>query len=516
MSSGKDETVAAATNDVIIALQRNACNFLVNWDLTRTYPASLASRKEGFTEEWGSNIDADDSNPVQGPSSSFTSTPATCPVRLVQYRPAWLEQLVLRIGSIPHVVFNASYAVVEATGPLPYLQVLQPINATTTRMSRKISSSSDRGAVTNRPAMVGRHSLGAASAGNAILDYLKEFGGVDLDADLTIPQRQQAVLYMSLLRDTLQPCLTVLRYQADDHAWEQIYKPQCLRAGSAVGSGDSWVTWGWASWQAWCERVHAISSLGRSQRSHSVETAVHEARKAYAVLDERLQRSTYLLDTNQPCIVDCILWDHLMQALSDIYLVVVLADYPALLRFTQHIWNTYQFGSGVDSCTNVAAAAAAAAAIPSLSVWNLEENLSNAFNSTPLSLQSCAADGDSRRERYQTALQMMQELALVQQDLSETLLLAKKHREHSSTLPKPRPFATWHRWRMGDSYFSKASNGTDSHHKDGSGGGGGNNTVGTEELVRREYQRNDEIWLASVAATTLALFLTFGLAGGQR
>lgn len=522
-----------SNNDVWCAVQRKLSNALLNWDLHRPYTASLAVRTEGFTEEWGY-----DANHHQNPKNhhqqqqqqddewrkkwdepdnhevAMETSPQrhpTCRLRLVQFRPAWTEQLVLRVTGTPHLVLNSAYAVTEATGPLPYLQDLDGGTETNTDDGQR------------PPAMVGRrHAANRLNSDNAIHDFLKQHRGIDLDRTLSDSQRHQSDLFTLLIRDTLCPCLTVLRYQADSAAWEQIYRPQCMVAAAAAGSSSSnqqhysWLWWWWrkkplASWQAWSERVQAVSSLTLQQRSQSTDAATATARRVYAVLEDQLVRqlqqtttkgrSNYLLGTVKPSTVDCLLWDHLMQAVTDIHLVVVLADFPALLQFTQHIWNAYQFGAAVDDNCTIET---------SLSVWNLEENAANSFNEVPL----LSARVVKENEGFRHAIDLMEMLSVVQQDLHKALVLAKKHRRGTDTATtaaqKRQFFATWHRWRMGDSCFPSAK-------RDGGGvpPDAAAAATGTEELMRREYQRNDEIWMASVAATTLAIILGFGFAGGN-
>jgi hypothetical protein len=489
-----------SSNDVLCAVQRKLSNFVQNWDLHRPYLPSLAVRTEGFTEEWGKTTQCANQDEMwlqweqeQVAELCATQQPAS-PVRLVQYRPAWMEQLALRVAGVPHIVLNSAYAVSELTGPLPYLQDLGTDGTD--------GKSSDTTAQ-QCPAMVGRtHSALNSTVENAILDYLKQHRGIDLDRTLNDLQNQQSVLFTLLIRDTLTPCLTLLRYQADTAAWEQIYRPQCMAAAAAASSNNSWYK-PLASWQAWSERVQALSSLTRQHRSQSRESTITTARRAYAVVEQQLQntsRSSYLLDTAKPVVVDCLLWDHLLQAVTDIHLVVVLADFPAILQYIQKIWDTFQFGAAVDDNTTIR---------DSLSVWNFEENASNAFNEIPL----LPARVKKENETFQHAIDLMEKISVAQHDLQKTLILAKKQRLQDDALTKTaqrQPLATWHRWRMGDSYFPASRGSAPPTTSDTTA------TTATEELMRRAYQRNDEIWMASVAAITIAIVLGFGFAGNNR
>lgn len=526
--------------DVWALLQREFSNAMWNWEGRRPYTASLAVRTLGFTEEWGASDetrenegDDDDDGGEPGLREFLREQPPpdadnTTIIRLVQFRPAWLEQLVLRVAGIRHRVINSPYAVTEATGPLPFLQgCSSDATATTSTTSNKIMSHSS--AKTGIPVLVGRsqglHSIGfdqsinfdesddkSPKSGNAILDYLYHFREVDLDGSLSRLQIQESILYSSLILNTLQPSLAILRYQADPHAWQQTYKPQCIRAGVCnrfpLNSGHfSWMEcfsspWLFAAWQAGQERAHALSSIPRLQRAQSIQTTIAKVRKVYQLLEDRLQASTYICQAStQPCLADCLLWDHLMQALSDIHLVIVLAEFPALLRFTQLIWSKYLFDVGVDVDSSIGGTDAM-----SLSVWNLEENVSNAFNLLPqLPRRYQHPDGD-KKNSLDCTLDMMEKLSIFRRDLQQTLMSAKNRRqsEKNGRCHSKIELDTWHRWRMGDGYFPRRQT-TDRECS----------TTAADELIRREYRRNDEIWLASIFAATLGVFLCFGMNAGK-
>ena len=110
-----------------LAVERSL-NTTRNWNQTRPYTASLSERTEGFTERFGdANVDPSAEcwrKEMQSIESICATEHPPQPIRLVQYRPAWLEQLALRISGLPHVVINSPYAVTEGTGPLPFLQDL--------------------------------------------------------------------------------------------------------------------------------------------------------------------------------------------------------------------------------------------------------------------------------------------------------------------------------------------------------------------------------------------------------
>ena len=466
--------------DIWYAVQSKVSNALQNWDLHRPYTPRLEHRIQGFTEEWDAAALSDEHHIKEEDSKAIQHQDyPNCNVRLFQYRPAWLEQLVLRVGGISHVVFNSPFAVTEATGPLPFLQDLD--------------GGGPKGGITSPPAMIGR---GQAPVGtksdNGILEYLTLNRGIDLDSVLvTEEQLQQSTLYTTILRDTLGPCLLSLRYHSDPMAWNQIYRPQCLRASS----GNQWNKPIIAMWQAWSEKVKAVSLLPPSIRLQSKESILALARKTYAIFEHQIQfqqssSRNYLLGTEKPTIVDCLLWDHLMQAMADIHLIVILADFPGLLKFSQRIWDKYSFGSVIDR--NIAQSSQSS----SCGIWNLEENVSNAFAEIPLLPSRKKAEGDG----FESAIDQMEKIALPYLDLRKTLVLVKNRRSESlHVVNRHVPFATWHSWRMGDGFFPNKS------------AAAVPNTA--EDQVRRQYQRNDEIWMASISAATILVMLSFGLTG---
>jgi hypothetical protein len=470
------------------SLQRNVSNTLQNWDTQRPYSARLDERIQGFTEEWDSiNATVDDSNNVVSarnhhPRQHDIGSPdqllhPECRIRLHQYRPAWLEQLVLRVGKVPHVVINSPYAVTEVTGPLPYLQDFD-------------------GGVTNKdspPAMVGRYQIiDETNVQNSILDYLKQHRGVDLDSILLDEEQiQKSASFVAILRDTLNPCLLALRYNADSSAWDQIYRAQCISATS--GSSNTWMCRPMLGmWQARSERVHSISNLTTSHRRQTKESIIEMTRCTYAIFEHQLKTNQskskqFLLDTDRPTMVDCLLWDHVMQALADIHLVIVLADFPALLNFTQNIWDKYSFGTIIEDVHSQGSSAW---------VWNMEENAMNAFTRIPLIPESQQIENGSVTS---TGVDLINKLSMLQTDLRKSLALAKQQRSTISyQIYRHQSWATWHRWRMGGGFLPIIK-------------GTRNDTTATEESSRRQYERNDEIWMMSVVATTVIAMVGFGL-----
>ena len=302
------------TMPVVADIHLACANAIQNWSLSRSYLPSLAERREGFTETWhdddkGAAWSEED---AEAPASS----PAPLLMKLVQFRPAWKEQLMLRISKIPHEVVNSKYAVYELTGPLPCLQ----------------------------------EAASAVGCNQDLQKYLQERKSVDLDGKLTLAQQQDSVLLTLLTTELLVPAHTYLCFK-DSQQWEQFTKPQCV---TAAGGGDShFLRHPFAHWQAWSERVQFLQKTKFQSQDEAKEAAL----AAYDVLEQRLttDSSSFLLGTADPTKVDCLLWDHLMQVVlsSNSQLSSILAEScPKLLAYTQRIWERYEFSTVEANGTN--------------------------------------------------------------------------------------------------------------------------------------------------------------------
>ena len=216
----------------------------------------------------------------------------------VQYRPAWLEQLALRIAGLPHVVINSCYAVTEVTGPLPYVQDLSA----------------------DPPIMTGR--MHWSTNNNAILEYLKTAHNLDLNKPLEdLPDLQfRARAYKSLICETLGPCLAFLQYH-DKEAWQQINRPRCLLAGSNGGRPM------FASLQCRSERVHALSRLPPEIQSLSRDDVINRTREVYQVFDHLLQKNQTVLGTPTLTLID---------VLRKFIIKILFKVYPTTYYNTHH------------------------------------------------------------------------------------------------------------------------------------------------------------------------------------
>jgi hypothetical protein len=524
-------TAAVIDDDEVgLALRGRILNLTHNWDQSRQYHASLSQRVEGFTEVWGDPT----SQPVVGGRTQDASTSPGSgssksndwtvdegrslehilelpypqrSITLFQYRPAWEEQLALRVLKMKFVVVNCPFAVWEATGPLPCLRDL-----------RSPGIEHDAGAAASTvhpPVLVGRRqqhlpaSSDSSPPSNSILHYLQESyingdgnsaknDGAELrDWDrgfLNPSQKNQAQVFVELVRGTIEPCLAVLGL--DWMAHEQVYRHQALRA-SCGGSLESpwWVRWhGW--WQVWSERVHVTRQLSASQRSMTVQQALERPRAAFRMLEGHLlsvhsNGTGFIMGTDEAVLIDIVLWPCLARSLSNLHMVVVLAEFPALCRYAQHVWDSFF---------------ALKSSREDWEVWNAHENSRNAFGDLPMMTPSRPTSKFPRD--FTHALDLMKHLSLQRHDLHEQLLLtqqeAKKCASPHLTAP---PFQTFHRWRFGDSYRPRSKHG---------GVASGPASTSThdrqEEKALREYQKRDEFWIVTVFAASVSAVLLFGYA----
>ncbi|GAX26968.1 hypothetical protein FisN_9Lh272 [Fistulifera solaris] len=422
-----------------------------NWYNHRRYEASLARRVEGFTEELPSSKDDNDDNDNDTDVPSPSSSPSSL-LRILQFQPAWEEQLLLRLAALPHTVWNSSYAVTEAVGPLPALQDL------------------------SRAAMMGRSSTISSTSSNTsnkspIIEYLERYHGLVLDH-----QHDDIPIYLSLVQKELEPCRITLLCQ--DEEWNSVYKQRCIQAGGGRLS----------QWQARSYRRFLKYQQSYTDRHMTTTTAVERVRHVYALFEHKRSsslsssNSRWILGTTQPTRLDVALWDHLMHALTDVHLVIVLAEFPLLLTFVQKVWDDY-FANPTEEWQ----------------IANALQNATNPFAQVPSLLWSPQRE---EKEFFRHAVELMEQLSVQDRNLIETVRVAKEARLLQTKVDPNEAFRTWHRWRKGGPYYPTTNN--------------NNNAQGSDEKVRREYHRSDEAWIASMALSTIMAMCVFGVIGGSR
>lgn len=449
---------------------------IFNLDSSRFVAAPRDTRSEGWTEAWGAN-ESEVQDPThwqldEGAVSSILATEyPQLPLVLSQFRPAWLEQLVLRMAGVPHIVLNSAHCASEATGPLPFLR--------------------DHSEPTKPPVLVGQHHPSNIVPPNPlghnyILEYLKSHRGVDLDKSLeTEEQRSLSLCFFKLIQLELNPILTYLRYE-DFSAWEQVYRRQYLMASSP--DSENWISHLKGRFQAALERLSARRRMAEYSRFTSVQKAVNQARDAYQALEFQLIKhgKEFLLgnDSGKPSLVDAILWAHLADALCDVHLVIVLADFPHLVKYFRNIYKRY-FTETREEWDK----------------WNQTQNLANAFQKElPLFNQKVklAASG------FQDAIELMQSLSLRNQSLQDVLDTAKAKRSTENwPTPTPKTETLLYRWTMGEKLLRNKAK------EDVKADDPNENPV--RKKMIQEQTRNDQIWLSGVAGVSaIAILLLQG------
>jgi Glutathione S-transferase, C-terminal domain len=221
------------------------------------------------------------------------------------------------------------------------------------------------------------------------------------------------------------------------------------------------------------------SVVGPSCGSKSAKTM---ARPCYATLETSLENQNYLLGTPTPSTVDCMLFDHLAEALCNVHLVIVLADFPKLVQFFQKLYETH-FGLGD---------------MDEWSTWNRQENLVNAFQTLPIETKR----GGTSDRPFKNALELMQSLSVHQHDLPEVLVVMKQKRAQE-TKPKPiKEYSTLYRWRMGDDLMEKSKAEEDNSNNDETDK---TTKQSPQEKWRKDQKYSDEVWISAVFAVSLAV-----------
>lgn len=496
-----------------ILAQSFVANGIFNLDSKRFASPTLDHRKRGWTEAWGvedTNLSSDDlatkeyhdhleSLDNDAISSTLLATPypqqlsskssAPIEVTLFQYRPAYLEQVVLQMLNIPHIVVNCAYVATEATGPLPCL--------------RELSKEADRASV-----LVGRHHTSrhaSPAARNHILDYLLKAqssdttdGGNVLDKHLTKQQRAQSTAFATMIQSELQTILHFLRYE-DLDAWEQVYRPQALQASKST----SYLAHMGGRVQAWSERAMGRRRLGEAVRSMSIAQAIERAKEIYACLETQLggnqqqmsgednsnkTSDTYLLGAAKPSLVDAMLFDHLADALCDVHLVVCLADFPNLVAYFSNMCNRFFITSGGSSKTT-----------PEWLTWNRRQNRDNPFHQLPI-----AMNRKSTKPHFKDAIELMQSLSMRIQKLQEVLDVTKRKRvEEPWPAPSDPTKSNLYRWRMGEDLMQRKKAPEEEDPMMASP---------QRKKLLRDQQRNDQIWASGVlGVSALAIILLRGM-----
>ena len=530
-----------------ILIQSMISNGIYNLDSTRFQKASLDTRSEGWTEIWGgkeeqqqeqtmqdekeeeSKENDDDNKPVvpaerivlvfEDTTNSMWAEvdDPSINVLLTQYRPAWLEQMVLKMANIPYIVVNSTHHCNEATGQLPYLTDYSACTTTTGNQQQKKQQQS------KLPMLIGRHhpsNLIERHHKNSILTYLKEYRNVDIDEMglTTDHQRALSQSFLSLIQTDLQNCLLYLRYE-DHDAWEQVYRKQYIQAscpkhhyyynqqqqGKGTDVNVNWFLQLRGRYQAMTERtVERRRLIEYTRNSMNIDDVVERAKDVYQALERQLiaaanqdttitSKEKYLLGTDRPAFVDAVLFAHVADALCDVHLVVVLSSYPNLVQYFQDMYQKY-FSTIQKTKTNKRS-------VSCWDEWNERQNVENAFQQIPI----LAENQISKHSTFKDAIDLMHSLSLQKQELKEVLgaIKAKRddegwpeHRKHTDSL--------LYRWCMGGD-MEKVSSKTPAEKEE--------NPI--RKKLLRDQIRNDQRWISGVAAASLVAVLLLQAGGSN-
>lgn len=156
---------------------------------------------------------------------------------LTQHRVAWLEQLVLRIKGIPHVVLNSPYSSCEATGPLPFVQGYDK-NLKHSFLVGRTHPTNTRNESCDYPTIL---SSSPGCSSSDILLFLRVEHNIDLDCDLvmddgdsstdsrlisklTVLQCSDRLAYFSLIHEDLHPTFQAIQF-CDEISYNTCYLP---------------------------------------------------------------------------------------------------------------------------------------------------------------------------------------------------------------------------------------------------------------------------------------------------
>ncbi len=311
--------------------------------------------------------------------------------------------------------------------------------------------------------MMGR-STNSTTHNSPIVEYLERYHGLVLD------QHNDTPLYLSMVQKELESCRITLLCR--DEEWNSIYKQRCVQAGGHF-----------SQWQARSYRRFLKYQQNYADRHMTTTTAMERVQQVYSLFEHKLSSSNsrWILGTAQPTRLDVALWDHLMHALTDVHLVIVLAEFPHLLTFVQNVWDEY-FANPTEEWQ----------------VANAVQNATNPFAQVPSLLWS--PNKPEELQSFRHAVELMEQLSVQNRNLVETVRVAKEARLLQTKVDPNDAFRTWHRWRKGGPYHSTTNS----------------NAQGSDEKVRRECHRSDEAWIASMALSTVMAMCVFGVIGKSR
>ncbi|KAI2495586.1 hypothetical protein MHU86_18945 [Fragilaria crotonensis] len=216
-------------------------------------------------------------------------------------------------------------------------------------------------------------------------------------------------------------------------------------------------------------------------------TCKANVRECYDTLELILEQNATtgtLLGTLVPTTTDALLWAHLADALSNVYIVHILIDYPRMATFFQTMYQTYFLDFSTTKNGEKEG--------PAIQI--VGEN----YFLHPLE-QSRNSHHYSYNFDYTTSIELMQSL---RPDLRQLLATAKEIRQseiHPSS--KSRDLLTT--WCLGGDWFASSRKKNTTKKNEPA------DEPSQSEKLRKDHKTNDELWISSVVGVT-ALILIFG------
>jgi len=219
------------------------------------------------------------------------------PFILLQFRPAFALQLYLRFVRAPYVVRNLEYPSIETAGRLPVL-------------------------------IDGQYIVPEDDA----LAYLREHypSTLDLDGKLSGAKRAQVAAFHALVSEKLAPALGASRYR-DERNFVQNVRAVILRV-TRFPLGPTCAS---------AERRRGVEEQrwrGLMEGGVGLGEVLARARVVYRELDNWLGASTGdLFFGREPTSFDACLFGHLVEALADVNVLVIVSTFANLMRFFRRI-----------------------------------------------------------------------------------------------------------------------------------------------------------------------------------
>ena len=408
-------------------------------------------RKPGWTETWGnSNMEEEDGASFQQQQEEEGKEDKEV-FQLYQYRVAWYEQMIFQICQIPHQIINSTYYSMETTGPLPILKDF------------------------HHNAMVGRYKNENSGKHNYFYSEIVQHLSNHQLLPKTLTEHSDIPSYMLWIHTVLhQQVLQTVRFAADYEDNDNIEYSNALQVRKNYWGGR---------YQAWAEHITQKQVVNHTIK---LQDTLELAKSSYQTLETKLSSSsdTYVLGTKEPTIVDCYLFDHLAHALTNVHLIVILANYPKLVSYFQKLYKLYLSEKPT-----------------------IQTNSSNAFLQQSI-LSPSSNNNKKKEQKFKNAIELMQSLAIhsSNMDMNKVLKDVKKQRQVQETIlsknQQLQPFRTFHRLlHGGDMYPTKDEEEEEDEMT--------RKTKEQMKKLKRQSETQDQMWISGVVViTAITLFMS--------